>query len=111
VDRTGLKVDFNVIRMRQGLRAGNAERPTPLELSLPRDLVIQGHPKFGFALAPVLALRCTEKLGEEALRPLASLRGVDGERSDDGLRNRDGRRPVSIVDRNHSIRLFADDSA
>src|SRR5262245_42550244 len=97
--------------MRQGLRAGNAERPAPLELSLPRDLVIEGRPKFGFALAPVLAVRWTEKLGEEALRPQASLRSVDGKRSNDRLRNRHDGRPVRIVDRNHSIRLFADDSA
>jgi len=65
--------------MRQRVRTGNAEAPATGKFALPFDLVGDCGIQPFVMQPPVLTLGCGEQLGEQTLRPLVALGGIDGE--------------------------------
>jgi len=105
-----MKIDDYLIGMRQRLSLiDNPQRGAALQFSLPFNFVLDRRFKPSVRLCFVLSLSRRQHFSKEPLRAMLALRGIYGERPDDGLRHWHRDIARTIPDRDLSVCLVQDD--
>ncbi len=91
-------------------KAGDPLSPAPFELFFPHALVGQQRFNPAEVISAVLTFGRSQYFGEQLLSALLTLDRVHCDRSDDRLSHRYFDLPISVVDADRPIGLFADDA-
>lgn len=92
--------------MGKGLGAGYAQASAPFELALPANLVGDRGIEEVVMKTLFLTLGGEEQFSKQALCPLVALGGIDGQRTDDGLGNRNGDLAVAFLEPDGAVSLL-----